>query len=272
MPFAPIFSLFLRLEPLLYRVLVCGAVVPHRLQAIFDGASPGSTDFVERHVRHILIEHNLGPTSIEKTLSACSGATNIAFFTYAEPACLPYLERIRPARLSINIRYIFGGPPAFPSPMFSNITHLEIWNNRIPENTKSLWMGVTSLPRLTHLSFSGYERLPQGFLHMVLKECKPLRALIILVEDFEITQFQGPKATLYDQLLPIHDLRFVISCRVGPIGDWVAGAWGHNDDWAQADNFIRLKRRGGIPSELIVTSGLPMTILLTRLLKKKTTP
>ncbi|KAJ7253577.1 hypothetical protein C8J57DRAFT_1722458 [Mycena rebaudengoi] len=233
------------LEPLLYHVLICGTFKPHRLQAILDRKSLESTDFVERHVRHLLFTG--GFSSTEKTLSVCSGATDIAFFSYVGPAYLPHLERIRPTRLSINISQLFGGSPAFSSSMFSNITHLDISDGTIPKSAESLWNGVTSLPHLTHLSFNCSDRLPDGFLHMILDECKILDALIILVQVFEFTELEG--ATPHPPVFPIHDVRFVIACCIDFTEDWVAGAWGRDDFWLQADNFIRLKRSGDIPKE-----------------------
>ncbi|KAJ7288701.1 hypothetical protein C8J57DRAFT_1494973 [Mycena rebaudengoi] len=58
------------LEPF-YCVLVCrGSAIPRRLWSICNGkTSAGSTDFVQRHVRHILFTDN-SPTSKKPSASA----------------------------------------------------------------------------------------------------------------------------------------------------------------------------------------------------------
>jgi hypothetical protein len=49
---------------------------------------------------------------------------------------------------------------------------------------------------------------------------------------------------------PTHDVRFIMAAYDDDfVGDWIRGAWGQADVWDRADNFIRLKRRGKVPSE-----------------------
>ncbi|KAJ7288599.1 hypothetical protein C8J57DRAFT_1494887 [Mycena rebaudengoi] len=244
------------LEPLLYHVLVYRSsptqdhTLPHRIRAILSGSAAGSThfDFLKRHVRHLAFTDSDFPY-IAEYCKACSGATSVAFFGNGRPSFIPHLDQIRPLKLSVNIGGLFGGPHNFSRPMFANITHFDISDHVISsdaENERSR-NSITSLPRLTHLAFKS-GRLPDGFLNRILSGCQLLQALILLLypTKSQSQELQAPENYLYYSAFPIHDVRFIITFCPGFLDDWVTGARGGADMWVQADNFIRLKRRGDI--------------------------
>ncbi|KAJ7253164.1 hypothetical protein C8J57DRAFT_1722552 [Mycena rebaudengoi] len=242
---------YIWLEPLLYHVLVCrggpvSRTIPRRLRDIMNGTSPGSTDFVQRHVRRLAFTRQF--LEIPKMLSVCSGATDLAFFTPVEPSFMPHLDRIRPTRLRINISQLFDGSADFSRTMFTNITHLACTDSTIPHDDS--WKSLASLQCLTHLSFHRY-RYDQyddniDFLHAVLTQCRRLHALILFLPPHEfISAVDKYEYQSSDPELPLHDIRFVVtSCARGEARDrWVAGAWECADVWVQADYFIRMKVR-----------------------------
>ncbi|KAJ7260535.1 hypothetical protein C8J57DRAFT_1471613 [Mycena rebaudengoi] len=221
---------YIWLEPLLYHVLVCrggpvSRTIPRRLRDIMNGTSPGSTDFVQRHVRRLAFTQQF--LEIPKMLSVCSGATDLAFFTPVEPSFIPHLDRIRPTRLRINISQLFDGSADFSRTMFTNITHLACTDSTIPHDDS--WKSLASLQCLTHLSFHRY-RYDQyddniDFLHAVLTQCRRLHALILFLPPHEF--------------ISAIDKYEYQSTR----DRWVAGAWERADVWVQADYFIRMKVR-----------------------------
>ncbi|KAJ7246461.1 hypothetical protein C8J57DRAFT_1724855 [Mycena rebaudengoi] len=235
------------LEPLLYRVLFwggrsgCEVPGPHRLQEILnEEASPGSTDFVERHVRHLVFTREF--PEIFDILSICSGLTGLAFLIDVEPSFIPHLDRIRPTRLSINIRHLFNGSADFSRPMFTQITHLDVLDSTIIFPDES-WKNLALLPCLTHLCFDPSSDLLLKPLveifHLLLSQCMRLQALIVLLDPRQLP----------DDYDLAYDTRFVISFYNRSTEDWFESAWGYADLWIQADSFIDPKRRGDILSE-----------------------
>ncbi|KAJ7288698.1 hypothetical protein C8J57DRAFT_1281037 [Mycena rebaudengoi] len=236
------------LEPLLYRVLVCrGSAIPHRLWVIWNvpgKTSAGSTDFVQRHVRHILFSDDF--PYIEETLSVCSRATDLVFYSDLRvwPSIVTHLDHIRPHRLSIELDPLFAGTIDFSYPMFSRITHLDVIDYNIDS-----WMPLASLPALTHLSFNLYILPEGGIFKTLLSECNLVQALIVYTPVEQRAKFGD---TDFLETYPMHDARFVVANNDSYdncVEDWRGGAWNRADLWARVDNFIRMKQWGEIPKE-----------------------
>jgi hypothetical protein len=247
--------LFLRLEPLLYHALVwrggpMSRTIPHRLRDIMDETYAGPTDFVERHVRHLAFTGQLAV--IPKMLRVCSGATDLAFYSPVMPSFISHLDRIRPTRLLINIRQLFGGAADFSRSMFINITHLACTDPTLSD-LESWKKNLAALPCLTHLSFNPSRfQLLGDFLHVILSHCTRLHALILFLQpaEFDWVLADNEYGCLH-AAFPAHDVRFLIPEYFAgkDLDGWVAGAWGCADVWVQADNFIRMKRCGDIYGE-----------------------
>jgi hypothetical protein len=136
--------------------------------------------FFHESVKHLAVKNNVPRANVDRILSVCTRIINLALFNGdSDVSVIPYIERIRPQRLSANMRVLFGGEPDFTHALFSNVTHLDI------SDTFGLewepWNKLAQLPRLTHLLFNySDEALPAGLFRTVIAECRSLEALVVV--------------------------------------------------------------------------------------------
>ncbi|KAJ6566587.1 hypothetical protein B0H19DRAFT_1374097 [Mycena capillaripes] len=174
------------LEPLLYRGLLFrrnrddkGPTKPIPMESIIHAIATKPAAFFHQNVKHLAVNNNVPRVDVDR-IAVCTGIINLALFNGdSDPSMIPYIEIIRPQRLSANMKKLFGGDPDFTHSLFSNITHLDI--SDVFGLTWEVWHKLAVLPRLTHLSFNySDEALPAALFHTVLAECKLLEALVIV--------------------------------------------------------------------------------------------
>ncbi|KAF7344677.1 hypothetical protein MVEN_01627900 [Mycena venus] len=205
-------------EPFLYRVIfICGSKrmdgLP-RFTPRFDTRSRGG----------------------DAILGACSGVTEL-FLSHGVSgdmtAVLEAMFNLR--RLTVEIDPLFSGKPIdFAHPLFRHLTHLEILDSARDRAT-SQWMGVTSLPTITHLAFSDQAFCP--IFSDILAKWAQLQCLVFLCNDPE--QIAAARRLAEDP-------RFVASGTMDVYLDWQRGVRGGQDYWSRANAFIARKRAGKV--------------------------
>ncbi|KAJ7274037.1 hypothetical protein C8J57DRAFT_1594762 [Mycena rebaudengoi] len=139
----------------------------------------------------------------------------------------------RPLPLCAPCTYASAPSPSSPATRrFARTTYLQLLDYSLSAFDAASWASLQSLPSLTHLALKAYVAVPARALHELLRESAHLRALVVICRADADTADWGAK-------YPTHDVRFVVAV----VGDWVAGAWGHADFWARADDVIRLRRQ-----------------------------
>ncbi|KAJ7273942.1 hypothetical protein C8J57DRAFT_1714911 [Mycena rebaudengoi] len=245
------------LQPLLYRVIVWARpgtdVSWHRMPPLWpDELAPART--APLHVRHlVLYSMGISTTQVKNLLAVCTGVRNLVFYGFAtDPSFIPYIDRIRPLMLGLNAAELFAGPPDFAHPLFTNVTHLDLWDtDSFPAYSEDSWRSLALLPCMTHLlfylDFYLEEDVPVRHLHILLSDSKLLRALIIMWVNWDVYEEVCKNA---GAKYPTNDVRFVMTLSNNFLSDWIGGAWGRADLWDRADEFIRLKRRGDISKDV----------------------
>jgi hypothetical protein len=129
---------------------------------------------------------------------------------------------------------------SFSHPLFTNITHMELFRDfRFPDGTIE-WTGLKALACLTHLAFHSTDMIP--ICVHILATFNSLRTLII--HRSLPTDFQSELEIL------AADPRFVMMAPVlRSRKDWEMGILTGQDCWVRADEFIAKRRSGEIDSE-----------------------
>ncbi|KAJ7464152.1 hypothetical protein FB451DRAFT_454654 [Mycena latifolia] len=186
-------------------------------------------------VRHVFL---CGDSSelprYKKFLEGCSGIINLYIDRSLDDDLLPALSIMHPQKLAL----IATSPLQFGDPLFLSVTHLDIYVGYLDEMDKwENWSHLSSLPALTHLSLS--EELSNAILPRVVAECANLLLVLTLV-------------SLRPEEPTVPDPRVVVTPLAEYRADWIKGAWGGDDMWARADEFLARKRRGEIPSTCFI--------------------
>ncbi|KAJ7267952.1 hypothetical protein C8J57DRAFT_1510056 [Mycena rebaudengoi] len=224
------------LKPFLYHVLVYRGPKHH---------FPDAHELFGTHVRHLMLCMRSPGADIAKILAVCSAAQSLVCYCEVDPTCLPPLAVIRPLRLCISAVCLFAGPPRFSHALFARTTHLQLLGSDFLALDDASWASLRALSCLTHLAFTGFCTVSPRALHELLRENTRLRALV-LIPPWDV----GATDLLAEY--PMYTVRFVVAMVADGVDDWVAGAWGHADFWARADDVIRLRRQGSLnllPSE-----------------------
>ncbi|KAJ7131407.1 hypothetical protein C8R44DRAFT_871899 [Mycena epipterygia] len=216
----------------------CRFGVLHR--AVLSDSKPAA--FFHDRVRHLFIHESLlrlTGDEIRAILLSCSGIRSLALMYSIGPSVLPGLA-VKLQRLCAFSQDIFSTmespDPSHSMPMFTSVTHLDLFN--IPSDSQSIWLWSEFglLPALTHLSLFKFRTTAVGT--ALLSKCNKLEALLRMENT-------------YDDPLSIDDIRFV--CMILPDADyeedWILGAKGGMDFWARADAFVAKRRRGEIKPE-----------------------
>ncbi|KAJ7907997.1 hypothetical protein B0H13DRAFT_1879100 [Mycena leptocephala] len=141
-------------------------------------------------------------------------------------------------RLSANLDRIFR--PAgvdFPSPLFNQLTHLNIFGTEITDTWPK---NLANLPCLTHLSTYWFYGANPPF-RGVLAECKLLTVLVL------IFMHEHDRIVAWEDFKCFGDApRSVLMVVRDYLGDWQMGATGGEDCWIRAEIFIKQRQSGEI--------------------------
>ncbi|KAJ7488319.1 hypothetical protein FB451DRAFT_1226997 [Mycena latifolia] len=226
------------LEPLLYRVLAFTQKKSETLLAAMESAIKSKpAGFLQGAVRHVYLEFPGArpPTQLRRyiaLLERCSGVTNLSVDGEFEAQLLPALSVMRLQRLALMVPI-----PSLNHPLFLSVTHLDVYAFAAPPHLESweTWSHLVSLPALTHLCLS--RPISGAILPQVVGEC-PKLAVVLTISD----------SAAFVESLTVTDPRVVVTTLEVYHEDWIEGAWGGDDVWARAEQFLAQKRRGEIPS------------------------
>jgi hypothetical protein len=247
-------------EPLLYRTLAIDTEppipdLPRCLYHTFaDIASTKSPAFRREATRNLLLDDI--PLSLAKTyLSLFPGVENL-WLLPSDTLDIPFptLEILPLKHLYCDLEDLYRVIPfeSFCHPLFTNITHLELFDgfNQHPEKPEHRmdWTGLGALPHLTHLALDNEDLIPICI--SILETYKSLRALLILAFIPE-----NPPSEL--EILAA-DPRFVMTPVTDYLEDWQRGALTGMDYWARADAFIAKRISGEIDREFPL--GKPLRV------------
>ncbi|KAF8194013.1 hypothetical protein K438DRAFT_1934739 [Mycena galopus ATCC 62051] len=226
-------------EPLLYRTMAVGSERP------IAGFPTYSADIVMAAIRNNppsfffcavrnLAALNCNTYDVEAVLAACSSVENL-WLTGQKEAWIPLIAALPLKRLCADCYPILHALSPTHQ-VFSRLTHVEL-EDLIPdpEDCNTLATALSSLPRLTHLSFSF-----SGLISLcprMLESCISLRALVCL-NTYAMSAYNAHELGLAP------DVRFVVMRLPRYVEDWYAGAQSGADYWSRAETFI-VERRAG---------------------------
>ncbi|KAJ7885660.1 hypothetical protein B0H14DRAFT_3856789 [Mycena olivaceomarginata] len=233
------------LEPLLYRTIVIFAptirAYPRCSRETIEELMRTRAHFLHSSVRNLMIG-NWDPNAetAKRILSACRRVENL--YLLLDETCysaLPELGARSLKRLHFNMGDLFGpslnSAPPFIHPIFSQITHLELFH---PSQNPD-WSGLALLPCLTHLAFDGLGPLASYL--QILQTRASLRMLIVLLSSPSQlgADFGGHTAL-------ISDPRFVVMTLQLYFADWQIGIQTKVDFWMYAADFIAQRWSGEV--------------------------
>ncbi|KAJ7611486.1 hypothetical protein DFH06DRAFT_1244232 [Mycena polygramma] len=232
------------IEPLLFRVISVtpenSEIVPALLKAM-DCKPPAFF----HGVRHIMLpveysDDKFTREDSQRLLKLCNRPISFACDfddTYTGPNLLPILAELRPQRLLVRPRFLFGTTvlDLQHRPLFHSVTHLDLIGLT---GVGDVLGQVPTLTTLTHLSVSHASARRRAL--AVLGKCPHLMLLLFKVIS------TAPRAEREEYIPHVYDVRFVIGTYPSRWTDWQAGAKGLPDSWVQADDFVARKRRGEI--------------------------
>ncbi|KAJ7636388.1 hypothetical protein FB45DRAFT_1024510 [Roridomyces roridus] len=187
-----------------------------------------SPPILRKSVHHLYLD--IIPPDVAKTiLSTCDSVRDlwISLRADSESSIVEMAGHLRLRRLYCFIDELFGreAPIDFTLPLFSHLTHLELFC--IHERDRSQWLGIATIPRLTHFAFDEVSLLP--LVATLLQRSRSLRVLIMCYGTLE----GHPETELLRQ-----DMRFVQMASFLSTEDWRAGALGGSDYWVRAEELI----------------------------------
>jgi len=193
--------------------------------------------FFTANVKSLCIPGDITPLDAERILVVCQGVVNLAYWITGSPPLFHTITSLRPKRLSINTRGLFGESSSahFGQPFFANVTHLELvdWE----------WMPLSSnlelLPCLTHLAvdFDHFDDKIIARLRDILDSCQSLILLLCLAPDDD-AMVKGSSS-----LAELDDSRLVVLSDADVLEDWEASLINSETcQWAFAEGIVKEKR------------------------------
>jgi hypothetical protein len=239
-------------EPLLYRTLVIGAKSIRGLpqypdKAFADIARTKSPAFRRDSMRNLLLS-GISTSLAHTYLSLFPGVENLWILTLdTAHVPLPALEIPPLKHLYCFLEDLYKLIPfeSFSHPLFTNITHLELFDGNFhphKNENSTEWTGLIALPHLTHLALTNAELMPLCV--SILERYKSLSALLLIADE------PTDPPTVLDILAA--DPRFVITPMGDYLNDWQRGVLAGRDYWGRADEFIAKRLSGEIDSEFPV--------------------
>ncbi|KAF7364245.1 Zn(2)-C6 fungal-type domain-containing protein [Mycena sanguinolenta] len=229
------------IEPLRYRtfILTDPASSCPRLRVLQQAIESKPAQFIRDNVWHLFVEPDF-LDALDTFIPFCTGVRSLVIFK-PHTQMLSQLETARPQRLAVPIEFFGHTEESMPIdlglPMFSSLTHLDIWEDIIA--IAPSWSSLALLPVLTHLAFFG---LSYDVGVTILGMCRKLQ-VIISMETEDSTEWLMLSATVDDW-----EPRFVgmVVTTENYASDWETGLRGGSDFWARADAFVAMRRRGEI--------------------------
>ncbi|KAJ7056684.1 hypothetical protein C8F01DRAFT_358391 [Mycena amicta] len=224
-------------EPLLYRTLVLYPNVHEKVEAVPHFA-PGtfaqileskSMEFLSANVQNIFVRTgSLNQSETKIIMYKFANLRNLFLLSF-DSADPPTCAEWRPQHLYCDIQHIFGEDISFAHPIFSNLTHLELFDG-LPEDGEGLTLSISdlaSLPCLTHLA-------------MDLVESRSLRKLL----DVPLTETRILERLRIAGLDAIP--RLVVLTLPRFLYDWQLGITSGDDYWTRADTLIAKRISGEV--------------------------
>ncbi|KAJ6471659.1 hypothetical protein C8R47DRAFT_1222189 [Mycena vitilis] len=180
-----------------------------------------------RHVAFVACEND----TVSKVLSQCGAITNLVLFFVGNSTHLPRLEALPLRRLSVMLQLLFPTGRNFTHPLFTNLTHLDIWTPTTDRGWEH-WSGLALIPHLSHLSFHESENITNMLCQRVLNHCRLLEVLVIIAQDFHMDR----------QDVAERDARLVVIYVPNFLGDWARGAEGDEDYWERAEVWVDIRK------------------------------
>lgn len=248
---------------MIYRYIPTTKTIPF-LKSVANPMVAKPLEFYALHVKAICLSwcapHGYPPIkTIHTVLSTFANLQNIAlweswgegdstiFKSDNEKATIGH--NLQPRRLSCNVERFFAirdipdRQPDFGAPFFSRLTHLEIMD--VAERWLT-WVGLETLPSLTHLTFETdfeylfkVERLDvKQFIGKLLTGCLTLE--IILFINHRRKAYTRKEEE--DIMSPVNDSRCVVLPPPNFWDNWDAPFVGKNDMWRDAEEKARVQR------------------------------
>ncbi|KAF8225773.1 hypothetical protein L208DRAFT_1408053 [Tricholoma matsutake] len=223
------------MESVIYEsIILFDAVMCTRFLRAIDARPPS---FFTANVKSLCIPGDIDPPDAERILVACQGVINLAYWITYRPPSFHTITSLRPKRLSINTRGLFGESPSadLGQPFFARVTHLEIvdWP----------WMPLSSnlalLPCLTHLAVD-LDRFDDRIIRRlrdILDSCQLLLVLLCLVPDDDVMVLAS------SSLAELDDSRLVVLSDADALEDWETSLINYEAcQWAFAEGIVNEKR------------------------------
>ncbi|KAJ6559826.1 hypothetical protein B0H19DRAFT_1145877 [Mycena capillaripes] len=230
-------------EPLLYRTLVFDSAIDEiprcslETLLLISRTKPASFLHAVRNVMGIY----LGPEEIHTIIRLCPCIHNLFAYSELHSSTHPmppefYLLPLR--QLFCYLTDIFRAPEAPTHPLFSRITHLDVfhWLTESDDQALARWARLGELPSLTHLALNDGTSL--AVCVRLLAVCKFLCALLVLGDSLM------PSSAEVELLAD--SPHFVIMEVRDYVADWQRGVLTGNDYWTRADAFIAKKISGEV--------------------------
>ncbi|KAJ7763011.1 hypothetical protein B0H16DRAFT_1718844 [Mycena metata] len=150
-------------------------------------------------------------------------------------------------KLHCELSLIFGHkkPRNFKLPLFSKITHLEIFDTpTVREIDPEEWSKLAHIPNLTHLAFNEEGFAPVA--RVLLETCISLQVLVILLfqpDTVDEVALRDDDAA-WEGLA--YEVRFVVMTSSDYIKDWNTGARTGVDFWSRAEDIVESRKLGNI--------------------------
>ncbi|KAJ7183010.1 hypothetical protein C8R43DRAFT_1229218 [Mycena crocata] len=221
------------LEPLLYQTMVM-----LDKQAVIEGYPNPSWEHVgskssllEGSVRHLSMGRHVPLETAKSVLAGYSEIEDLWIPNDDMSPSLLVISSLRLKRLYCYCEELFPERPVdFTHPLFSQITHLELFGGKEIDNCR----GLVLIPHLTHLSFNSSSFLP--LFPVLLDTCKLLQVLVILER-----RSSAPGMGDFPD-----NPRFVSMACNRYVEDWQIGARTGIDYWTRAEEVIAKRRSGEI--------------------------
>ncbi|KAK7038501.1 hypothetical protein R3P38DRAFT_3262875 [Favolaschia claudopus] len=231
--------------PFLYRVFVMSARINQSaLDPILHAFTSKPPEFLESAVRHIFLHKFANIDKYRGLLAKCTGAVNLSLDVDVELKSLLPLHMPRLQRLAITVPS-FRDPDWSWTASFTSITHLDLFQGADRGGTDTekwqKWAGLASLASLTHLALS--PSIAEGILQRIMEEMPHI--LLLVVTCYAWGRDDG--ISFAENSLTVRDPRIVvIVIQAKYEEDWRLGAWGRDDSWVRAEEFVARKRAGQV--------------------------
>ncbi|KAJ7056693.1 hypothetical protein C8F01DRAFT_358647 [Mycena amicta] len=240
-------------EPLLYRTLV---LYPHgrekqSLEAI-PHFGPGTfaqileskpMEFLCANVQNIFVR-SLNQSETKIIMYKFANLRNLFLLSF-DSADPPTCAEWRLQHLYCDIQHIFGEDISFAHPIFSNLTHLELFDG-LPEEGVGLTLSISrlaSLPCLTHLAMDLVDSQSlRKLLDVPLTETRIRTVVVLCTNSVQVLPMVEHLRTADLDTIP----RLVVMTLPRFLHDWQCGITSGDDYWARADTLIAKRISGEV--------------------------